>query len=230
MSIKVLIIWFALLLSGPWLLGAGADPEVQAGGVLLTLPGPNSDFVESGDKLRTTLFELLVPSSNRLLSAYLPPHAISDLSAGKSAGAMDAYAMAQVPRRAEYADCTPQAFAQILKSLEPSMGKLPADKVGQVEEEMNARLKSLDIGRIEFGHPEMLGGVFQKDDASGYAMLMAMKQGDHTTTMAGGFAVLRVKQRLVFAYLYRKYESPDTINWLDKNLEAWSDAILSKNK
>lgn len=230
MPIRTFIIWFALLLSAPWLQAAGVDPEVKAGGVLLTLPGPNPDFVESGDKLRTTLFELLVPSTNRLLSAYLPPQAISDLSAGKSAGAMDVYAMAQVPRRAEYVDCTPEAFVQILKSLEPSFGKLLGEKVGQMEEEMNARLKSLDIGRIEFGHPEMLGGVFQKDDASGYAMLMAMKQGDHTTTMAGGFAVLRVKQRLVFAYLYRKYESPDTISWLNQNLEAWSDAILSKNK
>ncbi len=230
MPIKTFVISLGLLLSAPWLQGAGADPEVKAGGVLLTLPGPNTDFIESGDKLRTTLFELLVPSTNRLLSAYLPPQAISDLSAGKTAGATDLYAMAQVPRRAEYADCTPQAFAQILKSLEPSMGKLLADNVGQVEEEMNARLKSFDIGRIEIGHPEMLGGVFQKNDASGYAMLMAIKQGDRTTTMAGGFAVLRVRQRLVFAYLYRKYESPDTISWLNKNLEAWSDAILSKNK
>jgi hypothetical protein len=76
----------------------------------------------------------------------------------------------------------------------------------------------------------MLGGVFQKNDASGYAMLTAIKQGDRTTTMAGGFAVLRVRQRLVFTYLYRKYESPDTISWLSKNLEVWSDAILSKNK
>jgi hypothetical protein len=91
MSTKVLIIWFALLLSRAWLLGAVADPEVQAGGVLLTLPGPNPDFVESGDKLRTTFFELLAPSTNRLLSAYLPPKAISDLSAGKTAGAMDVY-------------------------------------------------------------------------------------------------------------------------------------------
>jgi hypothetical protein len=39
-------------------------------------------------------------------------------------------------------------------------------------------------------------------------MLAAVKQENRSDTMAMGIGELRVKQRLVFAYLYRKYESP----------------------
>jgi hypothetical protein len=91
-------------------------------------------------------------------------------------------------------------------------------------------LQSLGTKPIEIGHPEMLGGIFKKTDASGFAMVLAVKQGDRSSTMACGFGVLRVKQRLIFAYLYRKYESPKTVSLVRENLEAWSDAILSKNK
>jgi len=36
----------------------------------------------------------------------------------------------------------------------------------------------------------------------------------------GGIAVLRVKQRVIFAYFYRKYESADSVVSLRKSLEA----------
>lgn len=112
----------------------------------------------------------------------------------------------------------------------PGLGQLDAQKLGDVTEEINIRLKSLGTKPIDVGHPEMLGAVFQKADASGFAMLMAVKQENRSDTMAGGLAVLRVKQRLVFAYLFRKYESPETVNLLRKELEAWTGAILASNK
>jgi hypothetical protein len=75
----------------------------------------------------------------------------------------------------------------------------------------------------------MLGGLFRKSNAAGFGMLSAMRQDDRSDTVATGIAVMRVKQRLVFAYLYHKYESSDTVSWLSKNLEVWCDAILAAN-
>lgn len=203
--------------------------NVSAGGIELTLPGPAGDFGVAGDKIRTTFFELLAPSNNRLLAAYLPEKALADLNAGKSVE-LDIYSMVEVPRRAEYTDVTPQQFDEVLKAMAPSMGNIESVQ-GDLQQEMTIRLKSLTAKPIEIGHPEMLGGIFRKSDAGGYAMLLAFKQGDgRSDTIAGGMAVLRVRQRLIFAYLYRKYESPDTVSWVGKNLEAWCDAILAKNK
>jgi len=206
------------------------DPEVKAGGVMLTLPGPARDFAEVGDRLRTTVFELFAPAANRLLTAYLPARYLGDSNGGKAVSSFDVSAMVEVPRQAEYIACKPQNFAELLKGLESTMGKFDADHVEQVENELNIRMKSLGTKPIEMGHPEMLGGIFQKTDASGYAMLMALKQEDRSVTMACGFAVLRVRERVLFAYLYRKYESPDTVRSLRKDTETWADLILAKNK
>jgi len=61
-------------------------------------------------------------------------------------------------------------------------------------------------------------------------MLAAYKQEDRSVTMIIGTAFVRVKQRLIFVYLYRRYESPDTATLIRKELETWADAILAKNK
>src|SRR6202042_187831 len=114
--------WLGLLVQVALSPAIGADVEFKAGGAVLTLPGPPNDFVEAGDKLRTTLFELLVPTVNRLLSAYIPEHSFVDLNAGKANGGLEVYAMVEVPRQAGYADCTPENFAQVLKSVEPALG------------------------------------------------------------------------------------------------------------
>ena len=220
----------AALFLGVWPHAVAAAPEVKAGGVALALPGPPGDFAEAAYKLRTTFFEVLVPSTNRLLTAYAPAQSLIELNGRKAPVELDTYAMVEVPRQAEYSDCTPEIFEQILKTLGPSMGKFDGKNVGALEEEINLRLKSLGTTSVELGRPEMLGGIFQKTNASGFAMLMAFKQDDHSTTMATGVAMLRVKQRLIFAYLYRKYESPDAVTWVRKNLEPWVDAILANNK
>ena len=222
-------LYLALVFFSTCFSARAADPEFKAGGVALTLPGPGSDFVESGDKLRTTFFELLAPASNRLLSAYLSAQTMADFGAGKTAPKLDVYALVEVPRKAEYADCTPNAFEQVVKGFEPAMGKLGSKDYGEIEQEMNLRLKTLGTKPIAVDQPQMLGGIFQKTDAAGYAMLTAYKAGDRSVTMAGGFALLRVRQRLLFAYLFAKYDSPDTVTWIRKNLESWSDAILAKN-
>jgi hypothetical protein len=143
---------------------------------------------------------------------------------------MNLYALVEVPRRAEYSDCTPQVFESLLTGMASSMAKAATEKVGEVQEEMNLRLKSLGTKPVEFGHPEVLGSIFKKNDAAGFAMLMAVKQETDSVTMAAGFAALRVKQRLIFAYLYRKCDSPETVALISKDLESWTDTILARNQ
>jgi hypothetical protein len=218
-----------LLFFAACLPAACADPELKAGGTAVAVPGPAGDFVEAGDKLRAAFFELLVPSNNRLLSAYLQRKALTQTSEGNRT-VLDVYAMVEVPRRAEYADCTPQAFEKVLKSTEAYMGKWSAKNTGELEQELNNHLKTLGAKPIEVGRPEMLGGIFRKSDAAGFAMLATSKVPGATDTMATGFGLLRVKQRLILAYLYRKYESPETVRWVRTNLESWCDAVLAKNR
>ena len=97
-------------------------------------------------------------------------------------------------------------------------------------DEINLRLKQLGGKPIEVGHPEMLGGFFREPDAAGYGMLIAIKHEDKNITLANGMAAVRIKQRLIFAYIFRKYESPETVALVGKDLGSWADSILAKNK
>lgn len=209
----------------------GADPEFKAGGTPVILPGPAIDFPEVGDKLRTTVFELLAPSTNRLLSAYVPTDVLAQLNRGKAPSGLDLYGLVEVLRGMEYTDCTAKDFEQVLEGAGPSLGKVDTKGITEsVQDEMNSRLKLLGAKPVAVDHPEMLGGLFRKPDVAGFAMLMSVKSGDRSVTMAGGMALVRIKERLIFVYLFRKYESPETVNWLRKNLEPWCDSILAKNR
>jgi len=202
-----------------------ATTEVKAGGIALTLPAPAGDFAEVGDRLRTTFFELLAPSTNRVLTAYAPAGVVPS-----PAKPFDVYAMVQVSRQTEYVDCPPEGFAELKKGVDEAMANGAADKLEAFGEELNLRLKSLGAKPLTIGKPEMLGRVYDKKDSAGYLMLVAAKAGESSTTMATGIALLRVKQRALFAYFYRKYDSPDSVQAVRKSLEAWSDDILARNK
>jgi hypothetical protein len=210
---------------------AAAGTEVKAGGVAIVFPSPASDFSEVGDKLRTTVFELLVPSANRLLSAYLPQEKLDELNRGTSQGGFDSYAMVEVIRQAEYVDISPEFFAQITKDFDPSqVGKAAAGSVQDFESEMNSRLKALGTKTVDFGQPEILGALFQKPNATAIAMVMGLKQGDRSVNMSAGMAAIRVRQRFLFLYLFHQYNSPQTVIDLRKKLESWTDAILAANQ
>jgi hypothetical protein len=208
-----------------------ANSEFKAGGVALTLPGPPGDFLEVGDRLRTTVFELLAPSTNRLLSAYVPSSRLVELKAGNASHGLGPYAMVEVPREAEYLDCGPREFEQALQSVGPYLGK--ADLKASAEpalEEFKIRLRSLGAKPLELGRFEMPRGLFRKTDAAGFLALMAGKSGDRSVNVALGMALLRVKQRLLLVLLGRKYESLETVTWVHENLETWCDAILANNR
>jgi hypothetical protein len=216
------------LLCAPITAAIAADPEVKAGGVPLVLPAPPGDFVEVGDRLRSTFFELLVPSPNRLLTAYTPPSKIDLIGKVKDPG-LDWYGMVEVPRLAEYTDFTPDTFEEVVQAMDTSLGKVAAEQTGNAMDEINLRLKELGGKPIEIGHQEMLGSFFREADAAGYGMLTGFKREEKTLTMTIGMAAVRVKQRLILAYIFRKYESPETVALLRKDLGSWADSILAKN-
>lgn len=204
--------------------------ELKAGGLTITMPAPISGFEEVGDQLRTTLFEVLTPGANRLLSAYAPSDTLAQIQNGKVPSGFESYAMVEVPRRAEYVDLTADAFGEVIKGIESSIGGSGDIDVAAFGDELNAKLKTMGSTGVEIGKPQNLGTLFRKPDAFGLATVTAYQDGDGKVTMVSGSAFLRVKQRLFFLYLFREYKSADSVSWVRKNLEVWSDETMAKNK
>ena len=77
--------------------------------------------------------------------------------------------------------------------------------------------------------PVQLGRLFSKRDAYGIGMIMPLSMGGINMKMGMGIALMRVKQRLLFVYLYAEYKNEDTVKWLRKTTDDWADAILKAN-
>jgi hypothetical protein len=80
------------------------------------------------------------------------------------------------------------------------------------------------------GQPTQLGCFFSKQDAYGFGMIIATSVGGKTMKTGVGGAILRVKKKLLFVYLNAEYKNEDTIKWLRKATEQWSDAVLQANQ
>ena len=61
-------------------------------------------------------------------------------------------------------------------------------------------------------------------------MIPSLSMAGANMKMCMGCALMRVKNRLLFVYLYSEYKDEDTIKLLRKATEDWADAILKANK
>ena len=208
----------------------GADvPAYRAGGTPIVIPPPTSDMVELGQDYRVVM-EVLVPDQNRLLAAFVLP---SDLAIIKSGGknSLSKYALAEVVRNGEFKDLSAKDYKELADSLEQQFGAVLDSSIREGEDELNRRSKALNLDtKISFDKQVQLGGFFSKQDAYGTGIIMPVTANGNTTKVVAGIIFLRVKNRLLFAYLYNVYKDQETVQWMRKATEEWADAILKANE
>lgn len=173
--------------------------------------------------------EVFVPTENRLLCAFVLAKDLRRLTAGTSDESLAKYAIVQVPRRGEYMDCEASDFKEVVDEVKDSFGDILGSSFKEAEDGFNRRMASLGLDEARLGQPAHLGRFFCKQDAYGFGMITTVMMGGETATMAMGGALLRVKKRLLFVYLYAEYRDEDTIRWLRRATEEWSDTILGAN-
>ena len=202
----------------------------RAGALSFSFPLPSGDLVETGADYRV-LLEPLVPATNRLVAAFVTPDDLVSLNGGNSKRLTE-YALVEVPRQAEFADVTPDIFKQIVDGTAAQFGANLENQVKDTAEDINRRLKALNssAATVSVDKPVYLGTLFSKTDAHGFGATMAFSSEGTKVTMAMGLVVLRVHNRVFFAYLYKRYEDESTLLWLRKATEQWADSILNANK
>jgi hypothetical protein len=208
-------------------------PEAQsyrAGGKSIVIPPPASDLDEIGADYRVAL-ESFVPETNRLLAGFLHPAEISGIRAGTTKQLSD-YALVEIPRRAEFADVDAKLFKQISDGVAQQFGGNLDSTMKDQEEEVNRRLKAMTStsGTISFDKPVQLGSLFSKQDACGFGMIMPISANGQSTKMAMSLLVMRVQNRVLFAYIYAAYKDEATIQWIRSTGQQWADAILKANR
>ena len=197
------------------------------GGTSIKIPPPANEFTYLGYENRE-IVELFIPESNRLICAFVLSSELSGLTDDDAT--MSKYSLVEVPRGGEYTNFKPSDFKEVVDASKEVFDEINSI-IAESEEEFNNRMKSLDVSnlKLKLGEPIMLGTFFSRQDAYGLGMIMSVEMDGDFWKMGALIILMRVKERLLFVYLYAEYENEDTLKWLREVGEKWSDEILKVN-
>lgn len=200
-------------------------PTCRAGLKSFTLPSPAPELREMGPDLRV-LMEPLAPAKLRLIAAFMLPDNLNQLPG--TTAPLTKYALVEVPRAAEFQDVDETIFKTVVDGMSQqfSSGNLQST----MQTEIDRHFADLGAGKLTVDKPTQLGTLFSKPNASGFAMLMPMALNDKTVTLVAATLAVRVRNRVLFGYLYTQYKDKTSVDWITKTSESWVDAILKSNE
>lgn len=213
----------ALLLPCPTT--AQDTPTYRAGLKSFTIPSPAPELHEMGPDLRV-LMEPLAPAKLRLIAAFMLSDNLNQLP-GNTAP-LTKYALVEVPRAAEFQDVDETIFKTVVDGMTQQFAS--GNLQSTMQTEIDRHFADLGAGKLTVDKPTQLGTLFSKPNASGFAMLMPMALNDKTVTLVAATLAVRVRNRVLFAYLYTQYKDKTSVDWITKTSESWVDAILKSNE
>jgi hypothetical protein len=206
-----------------------AESTFRVGLKTITIPSPSADLIEPGPDYRV-LLEPFAPTNNRLVTGFLTADEFTKIRTSPSVS-LTRYALVEAPRRAEFADITPEFFKQIDAGMAAQFGATINDTLRDQQDEINRRLKALGQDKtVTLDKPLMLGSFFSKPGASSYGQIMPITIGQDSKRVAMGVTLVRVRERILFLFLYNLYEDENSVKWIRTTSEQWADAVLAANR
>ncbi len=195
----------------------------------IVIPSPTAELNEIGPDYRV-LLDSFVPDTNRLLAAFVNAETSANVRAGVSKPFYQ-YAMVETLRRAEFAEVDPALFKQASEGVAQEFGAYLSSQTHDWQDEVNRKLKAMRgmDAKASVSKPIQLGTFFSKPNACGFGMISDTSFAGNTAKLVAAMTVLRVQNRLIFAYFYSAYKDEDSVQWVRKTSEQWADAILKAN-
>jgi hypothetical protein len=207
------------------------EPQSYRSGLKsIIIPSPTADLSEIGPDYRV-LMESMVPNTNRLLAAFLTAEDSANLRSGVSKG-FPRYALVENLRRAEFIDVDAESFKQVSDGMATQFGAALNASTKDLEEELNRKLKAMrgTDTAMTLDKPIQLGAFFSKPNACSFGVIQPISAAGISVKMVAGVTVLRVQNRLLYAYVYSVYKDEDSVQWVRKTSQQWADAILNANQ
>ena len=237
----LMLLLLAMLVYAPSSKAGTKLVEVSLGGTNIKLPAPEefSEVSEVSPQTRSQAEKLTIPQ-NRLLAYFVPDADLERLK--KSQGATleyQRYTMVQTLRAAESLNMSTQDFRGLAQRVRQEQGQFPERDREQAQAYVDDASDRLSKERgvavdLKVGQPQALGVFADGDDYIASALLAKMKAAmgeksvEFVIVSASGF--LRVKNKLIFAWVYSKYDSQEDIDWVRAAAKDWIQGILSANQ
>ena len=196
------------------------EPQSYRSGLKsIVIPPPTTDLSELGSDYRV-LMESSVPDTNRLLAAFLSTEDFANIRSGISKGA-NRYALVENLRQAEFVDVDADAFKQVSDGMAQQFGAVLNASTKDKEEELNHKLKAMrgSDTTMTLDKPMQLGVFFSKPNACSFGIIQQISAVGSSVKMVAGITILRVQNRLLYAYIYSAYKDEDSVQWVRKTSE-----------
>lgn len=176
-----------------------------------------------------------VPPYNRLIAAFVPFDQLGS-SNGKTP---DRIALVAVSRQFESKNISESDFKMIVQDVAKQFDTTAESYANNNEEEFNQKLKALDLENVKvtFDKPISLGALFSLPNAAGFGTILKVSASnsvpspavESSSTKALSVLFVRLKNRVVFAYIFADYENRETASWIRQASEDWCKAMLAVN-
>jgi hypothetical protein len=210
----------------------------HAGGVAVVIRPPWQGMVELGAD-RRIFMDQFVPPYNQLIAGFVNADDASKVGPGV-VKAPPQIAMMAVSRQYESTDIKEDGFKMIVDNVAKQFESTAESYAKENEEEFNRRMKALDLDNIKITmeKPVSLGCLFSTPNSVGFGTILQVSATNSEEKPAKGHSVqkalsvlfVRVRNRVLFGYIFADYEGPDTVKWLRKVSSDWSNAILTANQ
>ena len=180
--------------------------------------------------------EVFVPDSNRMVAAFMPAAELKSYQEGNKVG-LARYALVEVSRKSESSEFSATDFQDVADSIDKQYAS-SADsaamdaQIKEAEAEINSKMKAADpnVASTTLDKPVILGRFFSKPDVYCFGMVLPVTSNDATASKMAAMMLMRVKNHMLFVYLYSEYKGDETVQWVRSTEERWAQAIFDANK
>ena len=219
---KILVFVFVslVLLASP---SFAADGEIVVESTRISIPAPEG-FVNVTHAWPEVMahFESMSSQNMRYQAVLLP---IEDVQNEETF--LIRYLTVQTSRQFEPIDFTPDMFAELRQEFRAQMRGIFDEVIGEVNENLPQTAKDLDV---KIGETLHIPFESESENHIGFSMLTNVSSGpDNEIIIANSYAMVLAKNRLIYAYVYSRYDTANDLAWTQNTLEEWVAAILESN-
>jgi hypothetical protein len=215
-----------------------SSSSVQLGDKLIVIPAPEG-FEEAASQFQSIKdrFTATEAPGNDMLFVHLTAGDCDLLRKGSNA-VYDQYTKISVYRGARALTVTSAMMTAAVADLRKEAVKFPDPNnptTQAMEKHVERALTEINSKqtKIDFSKPEFLGEFNAGNDVFSLLMLLTVKVNlggvEASTPMLMSVSYVRVKERLIFVYIYRKLDSKADVEPVKAFTTKWTSSILAAN-
>lgn len=207
----------------------------QLGTRSIAIPPPLgfAEALSQSDLLANVLIATEDPS-NEVLAAHLPVEVLSKLKKGERPE-FNFYTKVSVLKLAKGLDMSEAEFASLVahfESTSPHVLDINGPVMKSAVRNLRSGLSSVSGKEVplELNQPQNLGSFERTKDVYSIMLVMSLKMPSDKLPLLCGVSFVKVNQRLLYVYTYRKFTSEKDAELLRDFTREWVGQILSANR